>query len=542
VTAGRAEEARVECRVLYETQDGLYVDAGRGAGLLQNAAGQLLRGAEKVAHVEVVKAGDESTYLRIVSRDGIAPRAGETLTLVFDRTPAEESAPGRPQSPTIKSDEEEGAPFVPLLAPLDLSGQAATEASNIFHGTLTVGQLFQMTTDGDNDAYITSLRTSGSLERIGSSPWTFEWSGALYYRDGEGLEDVRYYQELQLLVHRLAFYRRFDDRSFVRLGRFIPLELPSAGYLDGIQGEKVVSENVRVGGMFGLKPRRYDLEFSVDEPTVVPYATFEAGERSDTYYSGTFGALFSLFDGEASRLAILGEQAFQTGRFSAICSSAIDIDVGSALERSPVSVTQLDLLLTYDFSPGFTLRGGVDHYELPDNAGEQDVIDPASLNLDEFFEDSWWRYWVGASHELGGGFRLTEEVGYVQSDADDGVRWVVTLTRTGLPGLPDGSISLSAFNLDGVGSDGYGGRLSAYLPFLRHRLLIMPAVSARWINFETEGEVNFPPVEEDLLAIDASLRAQWFITNSWSLSGGVSYAYTDEEDRFLVDLALTFRW
>jgi hypothetical protein len=532
----------VECHVLYETQDGIYVDVGRGVGLLENATGRLERGSERVAHVEVVKAGDESTYLRIVSRDGVPARAGETLTFVFDRAPADEATPGRPPSPTIKSPEGDDAPFVPLLAPLDLSGQAVTESSNIFHGVLSLGQLFQMTTNGDNNAYITSLRTSGSLERIASSPWTFEWSASLFYRDGQGMEDVRYFQELELEVYRFAFYRRFDDRSFLRLGRFIPLEIPSAGYLDGIQGEKVVSENVRVGGMFGFKPRRYDLNFSVDEPTVVPYATFEAGDRKDVYYSGTFGVLFSLFDGDPSRLALLGEQAFQAGKFSVLSSSAIDIDVGSAVERTGVNVTQLDLVGTYDFSPGFALRGGVDHYELPDNAGEQDVIDPASLGINEFFEDNWWRYWVGASHDLGRGFRLSEEVGYMDSRVDHGVRWLATLTRTGLPGFPDGSISLSGFNLDGVGSDGYGGRLSAYLPFLDHRLLLMPAVAVRWLDFETTGAVNFPPVGQDFLVIDASLRGQWFISKSLSLTGGLGYTFTNEDDRILVDLTLTFRW
>jgi hypothetical protein len=539
----------VDVNVLYETHDGVYVDAGRAAGLRQGATGWLERGGERVARVEVMKAGDDSTYLRVVSRDGPGARLGteparpgEKLALVFEREPDEPAAPGRAPSPTVKSADDDTTPFVPLLAPPDLGARAATEASNIFHGTLTVGQLFQVTGGGDHDAYITRLQSSGSLERIGATPWTFEWSAALLYRDGDGLENVRHHEELELDIYRAAFHRRFDDRSFVRFGRFVPLELSLVGYLDGIQGEKVVSESVRVGGMLGLRPRRYDLDFSVDEPTVVPYVTFEAGDRSGTHYSGTAGVLFSLFEGDANRLALLTEQAFEAGRFSALASAAVDVDVGSAVERDGVRLSELDLLATYDFGPALLLRAGVEHYELPDNAGEQDVIDPASLGIDEFFEDSWWRGWVGASHELGGGFRLSEEVGYVYSTVDNGLRWLVTLTRTGIWGFPDGSISLSGFNLDGVGSEGYGGRLSAYLPFLRHRLLIMPAVSARWIDFETTGEVNFLPVQEDLLVIDASLRGQWIFSKSWSLSGGLSAAFTNEEDRFLIDLALTFRW
>jgi hypothetical protein len=538
-----AEEARIDCRVLYEIVDGVYVDAGRAAGLRQGAKGRLERGGQRVAEVEVVKSGGESTYLRIVALHGAKPSPGETLGLVFEGAPAASAgSPAGTPSQTLKGEEGDEAPFVPLLAPPDLGARASTEPNNVFHGWVSFYQLGQLTGGGDHNAYISRLRTGGTLERIDGTPWNFEWSAEVSYRDGEALEDRRDFQEVRFDTYRLSVYRRFDDHSFVRFGRFIPVELPSVGYLDGVQGEKVIDEHVRLGGMLGFKPGRFDLNMSLDEPMFVPYVTFETGLPPEAHYSGTFGVLGSLWNGSPDRLALLGEQTFDIGNFSALASSELDVDVGGAVERDGVRLTRLNLVGTYVLGPAHLLRAGIDHYELPDNEGEQDAIDIGTLNIEEFFEDSWWRYWVGASHQFGWGLRLSEEVGYLQSDVDDGIRWVVTLTRTGLPSFPDGSINLSLYNIDGVGADGYGGRLSAYFPFRNHRLLLMPAVAFRYVEHETTGSNFFDSVTENLWIADVSVRAQYVLSKAWSLQGGVAYAYGDEEDRFLIDVAVTFRW
>lgn len=538
----RAEEARVDCQVLYETQEGLYVDAGSGAGLRDKTSARLERDGERIAQVEVVKVSSGSTFLRMVARQGLAPRPGETLSLVFDRAAAGETPRPKDPSPTVKSGDRDEEPFVPLLAPLDLGSTASTEARNIFHGRLTLRQLYQVTGDGDNDASITSLRSSGSVERIDGTPWTFEWSMDLSYRALEGLEDVRDFEEPRFDTYRLALYRRFDDRSFLRLGRFIPLELPSAGYMDGVQAEKVLDESWRVGGIIGFKPGRDDLVISVDEPTAVPYVTVDAGSSPDLLYSGTFGLLASLYDGEPDRLAFLAEQSLTRRKLNVLCSSEVDFDIGGAVEREGVRFTRLDLVADYALSPGFSPRAGIDHYELPDTQGERTFIDPQSLQIEEFFQDSWWRYWVGASHELPWGLRLSEEVGWIESEIDEGVRWVVTLTRAGLPWVEGGSISISAFNIDGVGAEGYGGRLSAFLPVLQSRLLLTPSAAFRYASYDTEGANFFTPVSEDIFIVDVSLRGQWIISSSWDLLGGVSYTFNDDEDRVLVDFALSFKW
>ena len=536
-----AVEISVDCRILHETIDGIYVDLGTDSGLKEGAVG-LLR--QSRTRVEVVKVVSGSTLLRVLSdyTPGLFT-AGDEITLIYDREEAQDAAPASPtRSPTLKdpTGEEE---FTPLLVTPDMREAAASEASNIFHGRFTVRQIYQLGDDSDNDYSISRFTTSGSLERIGRTAWTFEWAGQVHYRTGDELEDIRNFEEIRVEAYRLALYRRFDDRSFVRLGRFIPNELPGVGFLDGAQGEKVLSERLRVGVMLGFKPDRVTTTPSGDEPTVVTYVTYEPQTDSGLSYSGTAGLLFSLYEGDTDRLAFLWDQQARIGNLSLFSSSVVDVDVGGADVRDEVArLTWLTLNASYPVAPLLELRAGIDKYELPDTAAERDVIRYGDLILDEFFKQDTWRYWVGASHRLPGNFRLSEKISYTDSESINGWRASVEITRRGLPFLPDATLTLSAYTIRAIAvDDGFGGRLSAYLPFMRHRLSLLPAATVRYADYETRGSNFFDRFDDELWWVDISLHAQWRISKSWSIAGGVSYS-TNEENRVLLDLSATFRW
>ena len=396
--------------------------------------------------------------------------------------------------------------------------------------------------DPDDSELITRITTSGSLERIGRTPWALEWAGQDHFRAGDELEDIRNHEDLRLEAYRLALYRRFDDRSFVRLGRFIPGELPGVGFLDGAQGEKVLSQSLRVGAMLGFKPDRVTTTPSGDEPTIVTYVTYEPQIDSGLSYSGTAGLLFSLYEGDTDRLAFLWDQQARIGNLAIFSSSIVDVDVGGADVRDGVRLTWWTLNASYPVAPLLELRAGINKYELPDTEAERDVIRNGGLILDEFFRQDTWRFWVGASHRLPGNLRLSEKISYTDSDSKDGWRGSVEITRRGLPSLPDATLTLSAYTIRAIAvDDGFGGRLSAYLPFMGHRLSLLPAVTVRFADYETRGANFFNRVDEELWWVDLSLHAGWTISKSWSVAGGVSYS-TNEENRALVDLSATFRW
>ena len=81
-----------------------------------------------------------------------------------------------------------------------------------------------------------------------------------------------------------------------------------------------------------------------------------------------------------------------------------------------------------------------------------------------------------------------------------------------------------------------------HLPMMNHRLLLTPAVVFRFLEYDTTGENFFDLVHEEFLVTDISLHAHWYLSSAWNFTAGVSYALTDEPDRFLLDVGLTFRW
>ncbi len=537
-----AEEVTIDCQVLFRTTEGIYIDAGAEAGLVKGTTVRLLRGGNPAGDVEIAEVASGSTLLKPVSGNAEAlPAAGERVSIVLQASQQQKPKPAEP-SETLKDRTQKEEPFTPLLAPPQTRKEAFTDIQNIFHGRLTFQQIFQVASD-EHDFTVTRFGSSGGIDRIDGTPWSFEWSGDITYRDGDVYEDTSFYEEVRVQGYRAVFSRRLDDRSHIRIGRFIPLELPAVGYLDGIQFEKVVSERFRFGSMLGFKPERDDLGVSFKEPTWAAYGTYEIGSPQEKFYTVTGGFLASLFDWTPDRFAILVDQRANLNKLTLYCSSEVDIPVGASVERDGVRLTRLDLYSSYEAAKWLTLRAGVNHYELPDNEGERDVIEAGGLAVEEFFRGDYWRYWAGAVQRFGR-LEFAEEVSYYDSEIGEDVRYMVSVARHGFPrlGLPDASLTVALYNLTGIWTEGYGGRIDATLPFLRRRLLIQPAVYFRFLETETSGANFFDQVSKDFTVSDLSVRAYWTISKAWSASLGASYALTTEADRLLVDFGLTFRW
>ena len=538
-----AEGETVECQVLDRTAEGVYVDTGTKAGLEKGATGWLRRNADPIARFEIVEASSDQSYLRPTGGKPIdLPRAGERIVLILDAPLKAQPKPGSP-SETIRDRSQSDAPFVPLLAPPDLMNQASTDVLNVLKGRITLRSVFQLASD-EHDFASTRLGTSGSLDRIEGTPWSLEWSGDAVWRDGESYQTNRFHEELALYTYRFFISRRFDDKSFVRFGRFIPLELPSAGYLDGGQYDMVVNDRWRAGVIAGIKPDRDDLGLSMKEPTLVGYGTFQTGKVGERYYTGTAGLLLSLFDGEFDRFALLADQRLDLKKLSIYSSSEIDADVGGAVERDGIRLTRWDLFANYSATERLDLRGGMDHFELVDTAGERDVIEVGGLETRDFFQDSYWRYWVGLTRRMAWKLRLDAEAAYLTSEADNAFRWSASITREGLPrlGLSDGSATVLVYNLVGVRGQGYGARLSANLPFLKQRLVIQPALYVRFYEFESGTDNFFASDSEHFEVTDLSLRAFWTISKRWTATCGAAYTLSSGPDRVFVDLGITFRF
>ena len=515
----------LECVVLYENSEGIFIDIGQEMGLQPDMAGWINVGSAPVARVEIVAVTHESSFLRLVTpRLAQVPDVGQPVTFSLD-------------DGTVLIDPnamlEEDEAFVPLLVP-EQKDFPVSQAKNVRHGQLTIRHFFQETSDDLLDYQRTHLRTSGTVERLEGTPWSLEWSGDVSYRTGDGLADVEDFEEARWLVYRLAISRRFKDYSTLRLGRFIPRELPSVGTIDGIHGEKVVSERWRFGGIAGFKPFRDDLDFTFREPTVVPYFTYFSSDDPESQFSSTNGLLFSMYEGDTDRLALLSDQRARVGKWNIFATTEVDFDVGGQEYRDGTRLTRGNLLFSY-LKEGWTPRFGADRFEKPDTEAERDLVDEIVLDAVEFFDDdTFTRAFVGANHRLSKNWTLDEEVSYTFSSIGDGVRGRVSLTRRNLFSRPGSSATISVFNILGDERDGFGGRVSGNLPMGSQFFLLQPSVSYQSVNFDDSGETfNY---------YDASLRGVWRKSASWNLFGGGSYSRSDGVGRSYLELGITYRW
>jgi hypothetical protein len=524
----------LSCRVTRIVGREILVDAGSREGLGVGQRGRIVAEGETIdtrdpgairegihlGDVEVVSVTERTARLRLTSRAGSRrPDSGDwALLTVVASNEQTESNPGE---------------FVPLLTQPPPRGVEISKSSNVHHGRLWLRQDLQVDSESDLDFYVTRTGTSGSVERLAGTPWSLEWRGQASYRSGDAFDGTDFENDVRLDLYRLNLYRRYDEGEFVRLGRFLPLELTSVGYVDGVQGEVPLTDVLRAGAILGLKPDRDDLDFSVDEPTAVAYMTVEAGERGEFYYSGTGGLLFSLFEGEADRLAFLVEQRADLGpRLSLFSTSTVDFDIGGAEFRDGVSLSHVDLYASYKVTSFLRARAGVDHYERPDTRVERDLLGIVDERL---FDDGFWRYWVGGSQQLPLSLHVDEEVALIDSPGTEtALHWRVSITRTGLPFLRSGQITATVYNLEGFDIEGHGFLISSYLPFAEGAVAVSPSIGFRLLETDETSE--------EFDATDASVYVYWYLTESVSLNAGANLSLGDSVERTFLSVGLDYRW
>ena len=536
-----ATEAMVQGRITFEAQAGVYVDVGTEQGLRSGLSGTLQFDDGRMFTFEVLSVERQSALLRLAAYRGGESLTGRMVKVIFpqeslaqaEKTRAKPKDPnGSAESPTAFSRSGRQEEFVPLLAPIPRGPQTPGPPSTS-HGRVQVRQMFQTDSEGDLDSSMTRVSSSGGMDRMEGSPWSFEWSGDLRYRDGDAFSSHPDYQEPHLDVYRATLQRPLGAEGFLRFGRFLPPELPAIGFVDGLQGQVHQGEHTCLGVVGGLKPNRIDLDASADEPLVAPYAKYEIGSRDGGYYSGTLGLLTSYYDGGIDRLALLCDQRAGLARDLTLYATAVvDFDVGASEIRAGTRLTQLDVSAASELTSFLTLRAGVDHWERPDDQAERDLL---PFPDERFFDEGYWRYWIGSSQKLPGSLRLYEEVGYIDSETVDGdVRWQVSVTRGGLGAWRDASVTVAVYNLVAYGDDGYGGRVSAHLPLYQGTVLVQPTAGFR--SLATDGQ------SEDLTLSYLSLGLDGRLSRRWSVFGGGTYFHGDEVDSTLWEVGLRFVW
>jgi len=505
--------------VSYRTPDGFYVDVGSDAGLRVGDIGIVRRDGVEVVRAEVIAVAEKSARMEI--RRGLPGQPGVGEPVWFE-------APGRanPDAPAPtakKADETE--PFVPLLertkTPLE-----ARSRKNIHSGWVSISQYLQSASLSSFDFWTTRIGSAGRIDRLGGKAWALRWSGNLSARGGEGFEDS-VLEGGRIDVFELALSHRTESGT-LQFGRFLSRALAGVGYLDGVHIERGQSGEFRLGGMLGLKPGRFDLAPSLDEPTAVVYGTW-SGKK----WSGTLGLLASLFEGDFDRAALLIDQRITAGSgFRANVNLEIDFDVGAAMVREGVRLTRLDIYASQRVSKAVTLRAGVDHYERLDNASERQGLSDDGTGVDPaLFGPGFWRYWFGGRAALPSGFSLDAELGAVDApNTGSTPRWRATLARS----RQSSRVQLTVYNMEGESVKGYGARLNGFFTLGQGRWTLQPAVGLRAFDSNVQNG--------NLAVTDIRLRAEYRSRSKWNFYAGVAVLLSDPVDTYSLELGLRLRW
>jgi hypothetical protein len=130
---------------------------------------------------------------------------------------------------------------------------------------------------------------------------------------------------------------------------------------------------------------------------------------------------------------------------------------------------------------------------------------------------------------------LNEELSFIDSDAgNNAVRWRVGLLRTGIFAWPSASLRATLYNLESWGADGYGSRVSAYLPWWQGKLIVRPAVGLRWLDTDAQSD--------DLTVSYYAIHVDSRLSKAWTLFGGLTTSSGDGADATLFDLGMRYKW
>jgi hypothetical protein len=362
------------------------------------------------------------------------------------------------------------------------------------------------------------------------------YSGEVNYKDGNAYKGETDYQEANLTLYSAFIQGNFQKEAFVRAGRFLPAEIYSFGYLEGVQYQRRLGKKFKVGAVGGYKPDPFNLNSNSEQPTTTQYLSMELGQRRSLYLTSLVGIHHTLFKGKLDRRTVLLDQ--QLGFSSKINLQAlaeIDFDVHhSTRSDSGMLLSRLNLLANLYPFRFFSLRGGMERSQRPDTLAERNLFGgPVS---DDIFNQIFERYWGGATINLPFNFSSDGDLSYYKETNGNlsPPHWRGTLTRRGLPFLPFGSLSASAYNIVENDVDFLGGVSTVYVPIADGRFNIFGSYGTR--------QFSKPDFSKEWQSTDYSVQLDWRVSKKISIRGGLTHTFPVYLESDLFDATVEYRW
>lgn len=515
-----AADPFLECRIIQVTQEEVFTDCGYDDGLAPADFGTVIRGGAEINRVRVLSVSHRSSRSRIMRTDPTRiPTTKDTVVFVV------------PPSETKPAKEKE---FVPLLAPSPKS--AIATSANIFHGRLRLRRLIRQSPRDDVEYTVSRVGTDGSVDRLFGTKWSLTWSGDGSYKDGQAYVSDQDYHEARLILYSALLQGNFSKGGIVRAGRFLPNEIYTFGYLEGVQWHVPLSKKFSLGTTAGYKPDPLNLNSTTRQPNTTQYVSFTAGQRQWVHSTTLVGIHHAFFDDQLDRRAMVIDQQFNLGsKFYFQGLSELDFDVHtSTREKSNVNITRLNLSANANLLSVLSLRAGLERSQRPDNRAERDILGTAVE--DSYFDQVYRRIWGGGSLQLPLSLSLDGDVSYYKESPqnESPAHWRGTLTRRGLPFLEQASLGASLYNLRENNTEFLGGLSTLYLPFGKGRFNIFASWGMR--------EFATAPLSKEWKSTDYSLQCDWRVNKKIHLRGGLTHSFPIYVESDLIDISLDYRW
>lgn len=337
-------------RVRYRSSDTVYLDAGSGAGLIEGARLEVMRGGEVVAEIEVVYVAEHSASCRIVSENG-AIEAEDRVRWADGYGPGDDGGTGGVTADeTAGDDPTVGAYETPTLVPPPVRRPKARPKTRVSGAFALEFESFTDDSEYGLDFQRTQARLNMRVRDIGG--WPLEFRLRVRLQDNQRaykLSDRAPENERRDRLYEAAvIYRPPEGRFAFQAGRIGTSPFIAVGYLDGLLGQVRLLKSVAVGGFFGSRPLLADFGFESHGTKYGVYSRFSALEhdgRSDLeiYLAG----IHENGKEDVSRQYVAIETRYTpAGRWSFYQRAEVDLNKGWREELAPSSTQLSNFSLT----------------------------------------------------------------------------------------------------------------------------------------------------------------------------------------------------
>lgn len=451
--AGAAQARQVTVKVRYLSAEHVYLDSGALDGLKVGMTGEVRRGDQTVAVLEVLFAADHSAACKSVGESAVVAEGDEVYFTVEDEA---RTAPSDTVSVSRPSRQRQvpgaGTDLVPEAERAHLTGNIGL----VWDHTESTAQAELKT-----DYWMLPFRFQ--VENLGKD-WELRTRGTLRRFDRSGYSGSTPDGEWRNRVREMSLVKDGDGAPWhLAVGRVRSRQTSAAGPFDGLLVERRLSGETYWGLFGGFTPEWGTYAFGTDDH--VKGLTFHSRSRTDSgkFADATVTALGRYRSGEISREYMTWTLSLRDGAKWNLMQGG-EVDLNRDWRKDAADGKSLTLT-------GFALSGGMkvsDRARLDLGFDNRELIrtwESRSLP-DSLFRDSGRRGWrAGLSMRTGASGRLRLSGSVRQDDSRDGntTSWMGRFTQPRLAGTPVG-LHLVVRGFDGPYLKGWApqGGLSLY--------------------------------------------------------------------------------